>query len=112
MAQTERMKEEKAAGMRRKMEEKRARRFHARRSVDMAELNMDALHYALSRILSVGGALRIGVTRDGGAWAFGIYGDGGDPYTDYVPAGGDLEDYLRSVGEFFERLATGEGGGE
>lgn len=109
MAQTERAKEDKAGALRRKQEEKRARRFTHRASVSMEQLEMDALHYALSRILSVGGALRIGVTRDGGAWAFGIYGDGGEPYTDYLPGGSDVGAYLRELGEFFERLASGEG---
>jgi hypothetical protein len=48
--------------------------------------------------------LRIGVTRDGGAWAFGIYGDGGDPHTEYVRPSEDVNAYLRDLGAFFNAL--------
>lgn len=45
-----------------------------------------------------GGAIRLGYTRDGGAYAIGIYGDG-EPFTEYVKPSEDINDYLRGLYE-------------
>jgi len=44
-----------------------------------------------------GGALRFGYTRDGGAYAVGVYGDGESPYTDYIRPSEDVNVYLRNL---------------
>lgn len=49
---------------------------------------------AVGAICKAGGAVRFGYTRDGGAYAVGVYGDGDKPYTDYLRPGESLEDYL------------------
>jgi hypothetical protein len=49
----------------------------------------------------MGGALRLGYTKDGGAYAVGIYGDG-TPFTEYIPPSDSVEDYLRGVIEDYE----------
>lgn len=43
------------------------------------------------------GAIRIGRTRDGGALAIGVYGDGDAPYTDYLRPGESLAGYLEEL---------------
>lgn len=43
-----------------------------------------------------GGALRFGYTRDGGAYAIGVYGDG-DPYTLYITPKEDLNEALKDL---------------
>jgi len=70
-------------------------------SVSVEEVDGETLLRCLYRINAAGGALRIGHTRDHGAWAFGIYGDGATPYTEYVRPGEDVNEYFRKLGEFF-----------
>lgn len=48
------------------------------------------------------GAIRFGLSADGGAYSIGIYGDGA-PYTTWVPCADDIDDTLR---ELIEYLAT------
>jgi hypothetical protein len=68
-------------------------------------------------MVAVGGAVRVGATRDGGAWALGIY-QGDDYATEYIrPA----EDFTTALGEiaaawlpdkgagFWERLTDARG---
>lgn len=84
---------------------KREQKFTARRRerqvIDFSELTWEPLQYALSRVLSKGGAVRIGLTRDQGAWAIGVYGKG-EPFTDYVRAGEGIAEFLYDLGAFFE----------
>lgn len=46
------------------------------------------------------GAVRFGYTRDGGAYAIGIYGDG-EPYTVYVSPKEDLNEWIKDTIEDF-----------
>lgn len=50
------------------------------------------------------GALRFGLTSDGGAYSIGIYGDG-VPYTEYVKPSEDLNEILEKIVELFEAIA-------
>jgi len=45
----------------------------------------------LARMSALGGALRLGLTRDGGAFAVGVYGDGSTPYTLYASGADELQ---------------------
>jgi hypothetical protein len=56
-----------------------------------------------------GGALRLGYTRDGGAYAIGVYA-ANEYFTDYVRPGEDIEGYLNSLLESFAEYtpSTGE----
>lgn len=51
----------------------------------------------------MGGALRFGYSRDGGAYAVGIYGDG-EPYTEFVRPGEDMDSFLEEVCELFANM--------
>jgi len=71
---------------------------------DWTGANTDALVRAIERAAFTGGALRFGYSRDGGAYAIGIYGDG-EPYTVYSPAGDDLVDWLTDIADLFDVIA-------
>jgi len=62
----------------------------------------------IQTVALAGGAIRLGYTRDGGAIAIGVYGDG-DPYTVYVSPRDNLADTLRAVRDGFDIIGnTGE----
>jgi hypothetical protein len=52
----------------------------------------------------VGGALRLGYSRDGGAYAVGVYGDG-DPYTLYHPPEDDIDALLAKIENAFSEIS-------
>jgi len=86
---------------------KRAKRKSEVKRINIASLDTEVLVYALLWAIQAGGAIRIGATRDGGAWAFGIYGDGEQPYTEYIRGDEDVNEYLSDLGKFFEESARG-----
>lgn len=63
---------------------------------DWGSVDGELLTKAVAAVARKGGALRLGYTRDGGAYAIGIYGDG-DPFTEYVPPSDDMDLYLRGI---------------
>jgi hypothetical protein len=67
----------------------------------------EMLQYTITAVAQKGGALRLGYTRDGGAYAIGIYGDG-DPYTEYISPTEDVNEHLRSIASDFGNV-TGDG---
>ena len=56
---------------------------------------------AIDGVCKRGGAVRLGYTRDGGAFAIGVYGDG-EPYTEYLRAGDDIVGLLHDIAEDME----------
>jgi len=93
--------------------ERRGRRAGAAGEVDWASFNWWAVIAATEALLEHGGALRLGKTRDGGAWAIGVY-LGDDYATEYVRPSEDFRDAVREivaawlpdeVGKYDERLA-------
>lgn len=83
--------------------DERRRERATRPAVEVEQIDPVALLAALASITVDNGALRIGLSRDGGAFAFGIYGDG-EPYTEYVGATEDVNEYLRELARHFEVL--------
>lgn len=73
-------------------------------TADWAGADPDALRSAICAAAIVGGALRFGYSRDGGAYAIGIYGDG-EPYTEFVKPIEDIDITLVYIRELFESLA-------
>lgn len=55
----------------------------------------------LARVVSVltrdNRAVRFGYSRDQGAFAVGIYGDGDKPYTVYCGVNDDVDEWLKSI---------------
>lgn len=67
---------------------------------DWAAADGALLHEAIAVVAATGGALRFGYTRDGGAYAIGIYGSS-QPYTEYIRPSEDIDYYLRGLIEDF-----------
>ena len=63
---------------------------------DWQGVNADVLLHAIAIVAYRGGALRFGYTRDGGAYAIGIY-LGGDHFTEYVRPSEDIDGYLANL---------------
>jgi hypothetical protein len=89
---------------RRAAEETRKRRSHtgpAGQVADWGSCDGTILAKAVAAVARMGGALRLGYTRDGGAYAVGVYGDG-TPFTEYIPPSDDIEVYLKGIIEDYE----------
>lgn len=85
-------------------DEKRKRRANISTSqgtADWASVDGILLAKAVGVVARMGGALRLGYTRDGGAYAVGIYGDG-EPFTEYIPPSDDIEIWLKGIIEDYE----------
>lgn len=65
-------------------------------SANWALVDRETLAYAVTVVASWGGALRLGYTRDGGAYSIGVYGDG-EPYTEYIRPNESVEEYLQQL---------------
>jgi len=59
---------------------------------------------AIATAAKCGGALRLGYSRDGGAYAVGIYGDG-EPYTLFWKPSEDIDVALQDIIDLFEAIA-------
>lgn len=53
-----------------------------------------------------GGAVRFGMTSDGGALALGVYGDGDDPYTVYASSAEGMDEHIFGLQTVFEAMAA------
>lgn len=69
-------------------------------SADWGVANPQKVLDAITAVSQLGAAIRFGYTKDGGAFAIGIVGDG-EPYTEYVRPSEDIDLYLVSVAEDF-----------
>jgi len=75
------------------------RRFKRKSSGEKANweyADAELLRLAVALVAEAGGALRLGYTSDGGAYAIGVYGDG-EPYTEYVRPGESIDEFLREL---------------
>lgn len=50
------------------------------------------------------GAVRFGLSRDGGALALGVYGDGDEGYTLYSPTAEGMEDHISGLIDVFNTI--------
>jgi len=71
---------------------------------DYGSVDGELIKAAITAAAITGGALRFGYSRDGGAFAIGIYGDG-EPYTEFVRPSENLDDTLESIIELFDGIA-------
>lgn len=80
--------------------ERRASRS-GEKSVEAAnwgDVNAEDLVHAVAWTAACGGALRLGYTRDGGAYAIGVYLDG-NAETEYVRPSEDINQWLRDLAD-------------
>lgn len=98
MAQTERQTEERRANKREKAKANRGRRGAAQGHYKVGREAMWQLMVLSLAFMEAEGALRIGLTRDGGALALGCY-LGDDYATEYVRPSEDLAAALNEIAE-------------
>jgi hypothetical protein len=68
-------------------------------AADWGGVENEAIVSAISALGSIGGALRFGYSRDGGAYALGIYGMEKQPYTEYLRPGDDVPAFLYQLAD-------------
>lgn len=78
--------------------ETRRRRASEGNQAEFAAIDWVCLAALCEVMAYQGGAVRIGKTRDGGAWAFGLY-DGDDYATEYVRPNEDFEEALFEIAD-------------
>lgn len=100
MAQVERQRENARDQRAKARAEKIKTRRSGRTAVDVQHFPWPEFVGVLATILAEGGAVRIGLTRDGGAWAFGLYGLG-DPLTLYLNSNDDPFEFLEQIREAY-----------
>jgi hypothetical protein len=78
-----------------------------KKGADYQTVNPDCILAAIVAVARAGGALRFGYTRDGGAYAIGVYGDD-SPYTDYIKPNEGIDEYLMDIAiEYKQHEADG-----
>lgn len=76
--------------------------------VSYRKVNTGVLVDTIQTVAIAGGALRLGFTRDGGAYAIGVYGDG-DPYTVYCSPSESIDSVLRAIRDGFDIIGNSDG---
>lgn len=86
-------------------EKRQSRRdnYRQRPAFDIMALETKSFVLCIEQIVAKQGAIRIGLSRDGGALAIGIYGDG-EPYTEYIEPNADIDEYFNGLAEHFANL--------
>lgn len=90
---------------------RRERRSKTTHVADWSKADRATLQAAISAAAATGGALRFGYSRDGGAYAIGVYGDG-EPYTDFVSGVDDIDDTLADYIDLFNDIADDKATGQ
>lgn len=70
-----------------------------RQPADWSEVPADAIRDCIVQVSNMGGAVRFGYSRDGGAYSIGIYGMDIKPFTDYLRPGDDVQAYLDTMAD-------------
>jgi hypothetical protein len=97
---TENKKDAKAAA-----QQSRRREHYANKggnTADWESADAALLRAVVAAVAAAGGAIRFGYTRDGGAFAVGIY-ENGNMKTEYLPPDDDLEAYLKGILDDFKK---------
>jgi hypothetical protein len=77
------------------------RRRQSKGVADWGGVGDGILRKLIETVTLDGGAIRFGYSRDGGAYCVGVYGDG-KPYTEFLPATGDIDEWLAGFTEDYE----------
>lgn len=76
----------------------RGRRKSTGQALEWHEFAWNDFAYLAVALAHQGGAIRLGITRDGGAWALGIY-LGDDYATEYIKPSEDTADAIAEIAE-------------
>lgn len=85
----------------------RFKRRQAGGIADYAAMDGAKLVKVLEQLCDWGCAIRFGKTKDGGAYALGVYGVDDVPYTEFLPPGEDPVAYLLELAEWMEATPGG-----
>jgi len=80
----------------------RPTRKHSGGIADWAQLDADRFMKLVEQLSNWGCAIRLGKTRDGGAYAVGIYGVDKEPYTEFLPPSESPVDLLQELADYME----------
>lgn len=102
------------SAIKRQAEQKKAaskppvRRYQPERTgeapISYGQVDMAYLSELMVAVERVGGAIRLGTTRDGGAFVVGVYGDGPDVYNVYANSIEKLHEHLENLAVVFATL--------
>lgn len=81
---------------------KRDRRVKSTR-VTYTALDPNAIRDLIEAASEANGAVRFGTSRDGGAYAVGVYGDG-EYYTEYFRDATELAEFLAELTDVFQAM--------
>jgi hypothetical protein len=84
-----------------KKDEPQRRRRSKTHEADWGDANAELLQGVIALVCTDGRAIRFGYSRDGGAFAIGVYGDG-KPYTEFLPGTQDVDEWLEGFRLDFE----------
>lgn len=77
------------------------RRRKTSSEADWGGIDETAIRRIISAITKLGGAVRFGYSRDGGAYSIGIYGDG-KPFTEFHPEDEGVVEWLEGIAYDYE----------
>jgi hypothetical protein len=80
--------------------------FLGRVPADWENVPADAIRDCIVQISRMGGAVRFGYSRDGGAYSIGVYGLEPSPFTDYLRPGDDVQAYLDTLSDQARNIAA------
>lgn len=83
-----------------KSEEPRRRRQKSS-VADWGGIDAESIRRIVSAITKIGGAVRFGYSKDGGAYSVGIYGDG-KPFTEFHPEDEGVSEWLEGIAFDYE----------
>jgi len=98
VGQNERQRENARDSKRERAKQTRSRRSEKSGNIDVRSCDWVAVCALITAFGDAGGAVRVGLTRDGGAWAFGCY-LGDDYATEYVRPSEDFRGALIEIAE-------------
>lgn len=95
-------------GTRTSLATKKKRRYQADSigsgQVSWMDVKAENIRELIDAVAQAGGAIRFGVSRDGGAYALGVYGDGPDTYGVYAADADGIEEHMFKLGAVFEAI--------
>jgi hypothetical protein len=98
-----------------KKDDRKGRKFRPSTGVNPAasweRVDAEQLRSTIDAVSRAGGALRLGYTRDGGAYSVGVYGDGPEPYTLFVAPSDNMDEFLAELEQAFSSSDTLINGG-
>jgi len=80
----------------------RPRRKQLTGPADYGTLDGTKVLKLVEQLANWGCAIRFGKTRDGGAYAIGVYGVDKEPYTEYIPPAESVEEFLEDIANWME----------